>query len=113
KDRAAMIRKAKARGELQCFHCNTQLDPDAPKNTPNAIEIDHLIPVAQGGTDDIANRVLSCHPCNRSKGKRAQPTTLKVSSTTGRTSRDWFAGAGYYRINHDRPDLPYSPASEF
>lgn len=35
-----------------------------------ATEVDHLVPVAAGGTDDLGNLVPSCQRCNRSKGKK-------------------------------------------
>ena len=31
-------------------------------------EVDHVIPVAKGGTDDPSNLVPACGPCNRAKG---------------------------------------------
>jgi 5-methylcytosine-specific restriction endonuclease McrA len=33
-----------------------------------AIEVDHLIPVSRGGTNDFENLVPACRECNRSKG---------------------------------------------
>ncbi len=42
-----------------------------------AATVDHVIPVAQGGRDDLANLVRACKPCNSSKG--------------GRTPEQWFA----------------------
>jgi len=34
------------------------------------LEIDHIIPVSRGGTDDISNLKTSCFNCNRGKGDR-------------------------------------------
>ena len=34
------------------------------------LECDHVIPVAQGGTDSLENLVTACLPCNRDKGAR-------------------------------------------
>lgn len=34
------------------------------------LEIDHIIPVAEGGTNDFVNLVTSCMDCNRGKGKK-------------------------------------------
>lgn len=34
------------------------------------LECDHVIPVANGGTNEIINLVTSCSDCNRGKGKR-------------------------------------------
>ncbi len=31
-------------------------------------EVDHLIPIARGGTDDPANLVAACRSCNARKG---------------------------------------------
>ncbi len=35
------------------------------------LEVDHVVPVAEGGTDDPANLVAACHDCN--SGKSAVP----------------------------------------
>jgi hypothetical protein len=32
--------------------------------------VDHVIPVVEGGTNDLDNLVTACHPCNAGKGKR-------------------------------------------
>jgi 5-methylcytosine-specific restriction endonuclease McrA len=33
------------------------------------LEIDHIIPVVEGGTNDWGNLITSCFDCNRGKGK--------------------------------------------
>lgn len=33
------------------------------------LEVDHLIPVSEGGRDDLNNLLTSCFSCNRGKGK--------------------------------------------
>lgn len=35
------------------------------------LEVDHVIPRADGGTDDLANLVTACRECNRGKGCRS------------------------------------------
>lgn len=92
--RRAMITKAKRAGTLQCALCGRQLDPDAPRCTDAAIELDHVVPVAAGGTDEQDNLQLSCYPCNRAKGDgtRAATTVMprvascRVHGTSTRTS---------------------------
>ncbi len=37
------------------------------------LEVDHIKPVAEGGTNDIINLVTSCKECNSGKGKRELP----------------------------------------
>lgn len=56
KHRAAVIARC---GEM-CWYCKA-----APGDT-----LDHIIPRAQGGTDDPDNLVPACRPCNSSKGAR-------------------------------------------
>ncbi len=34
------------------------------------LEVDHIMPRARGGTDDVANLQLLCPPCNREKGTK-------------------------------------------
>lgn len=65
--RRALITAAKRRGELNCANCARALDDNAPRCTPNAIEVDHILPVSCGGTDDRENLQLMCFPCNRAK----------------------------------------------
>src|SRR5690242_12156599 len=38
------------------------------------LEIEHIIPVARGGTNDESNLWLSCPLCNRAKGDRSSAT---------------------------------------
>jgi hypothetical protein len=38
------------------------------------LEIEHIVPVARGGTSDEANLWLSCPLCNRAKGDRVTAT---------------------------------------
>lgn len=41
------------------------------------LTVDHVLPVCQGGTDELDNLVLACRPCNICKG--------------GRTPTEWIA----------------------
>lgn len=58
-----------------CVYCGA-------RNIP--LQVEHVIPKALGGTNRVSNLVLSCGPCNLSKGKQrvedflsAKPTLLK------------------------------------
>jgi 5-methylcytosine-specific restriction endonuclease McrA len=44
-----------------CSYCGTE---DGP------FDVDHIHPVARGGSDDPENLCVACAPCNRSKGAR-------------------------------------------
>lgn len=45
-----------------CAYCESPLFGD--------FEIDHIVPVAKGGTGDWSNLAITCGPCNRSKGAK-------------------------------------------
>lgn len=34
------------------------------------LEVDHIVPVAEGGENDMMNLITSCRDCNRGKGKK-------------------------------------------
>lgn len=50
------------RDGFQCQYCGTH-----PSETV-LLEVDHIHPVAEGGTNDIDNLVTACWDCNRGKG---------------------------------------------
>ena len=50
------------RDSFTCQYCGES----APKVL---LELDHIMPIAKGGTDEILNLITSCNPCNN--GKRA------------------------------------------
>lgn len=50
------------RDKFTCQYCG-RMSPDV------ILEVDHIKPVAEGGTNDLINLVTSCKDCNRGKGK--------------------------------------------
>lgn len=52
--------KVLVRDGHRCVYCGATRDTDK-------IEVDHVIPVSAGGTDDIGNLVAACFSCNRGK----------------------------------------------
>ena len=58
-----------------CQYCGRRV-PDV------VLEVDHLIPVAKGGTDDFDNLVTSCEECNRGKSAKL------IKANTGGFSKD-------------------------
>lgn len=58
------------RDSFMCQYCG-QSAPDV------VLEVDHIVPVAEGGDNDIMNLITSCRDCNRGKGKK----TLSDRST--------------------------------
>jgi 5-methylcytosine-specific restriction endonuclease McrA len=60
---------------INCFYCGA-----APESRPRddwpppcRLEIDHLVALELGGTDDESNLVMACDSCNRSKGAKTVP----------------------------------------
>lgn len=67
----AARRRAIASKDPICAICGRQIDLDAPKNTPLAVEVDHIVPRSRGGAlYDIDNLQLTHSRCNRKKGAR-------------------------------------------
>jgi len=49
------------RDDFQCRYCG-QRSPEV------VLEIDHIVPRVEGGTNDVLNLITSCWDCNRGKG---------------------------------------------
>jgi 5-methylcytosine-specific restriction endonuclease McrA len=60
----------------QCHYCGSALP--VPGNRKTTItQIDHIVSVAKGGSDDLSNLILACKVCNRHKGKKDYRTFLE------------------------------------
>lgn len=79
-ERGRMRRKVKdevlRRDNYTCQFCNRRLEA-------GDLTIDHLIPIARGGLDEITNYVACCEPCNQRKAdvpleKFAQTVDIQV-----------------------------------
>jgi 5-methylcytosine-specific restriction endonuclease McrA len=57
------------KNEGYCWHCGKRLafTNYGYAGAKGAWEIDHSVPLAQGGTNRFSNLVPACIPCNRSK----------------------------------------------
>lgn len=51
------------RDEFRCYYCGTR----GNEVTGEGLTIDHVVPVALGGTDDAENLVAACGDCNAGK----------------------------------------------
>lgn len=54
------------RDEYRCNSCQCS-------GTAKTLEIDHIIPLALGGTNDLSNLQILCSSCNRQKRDRVDP----------------------------------------
>jgi hypothetical protein len=56
------------RSRGMCWYCGS--DTVSSPEAMSQASIDHQIPVALGGTDDLENLVLACRECNSEKGAK-------------------------------------------
>lgn len=73
---AVVARRVREAARHRCGYC---LSPQ--RLVMARLEIEHVVPLAAGGTSDEANLWLSCPLCNRAKGQQ----TAAVDPVTGQT----------------------------
>jgi DNA-directed RNA polymerase subunit RPC12/RpoP len=64
------------RDGFKCQYCGITPEKEV-------LQVDHIIPVAEGGENDLDNLITSCQPCNLGKGARSLsiiPESLKEKS---------------------------------
>jgi hypothetical protein len=86
------------RDEFSCVYCGA---------TPPTVvlQIDHIHPVAEGGTNAIDNLITSCQPCNIGKGANLLnniPQTLKDKSKDIAEKEEQLKG--YYEVIQKQQD---------
>lgn len=57
------LRRSMMKHRPFCHWCQADLS-----QTPSAATVDHVIPLARGGTNDRKNLVLACYTCNQERG---------------------------------------------
>jgi len=68
--RGITITKLMARDGTCCVLCAEEMDRHIKNSRdPDYITFDHIIPSADGGTDDIKNLQLAHQNCNRARGR--------------------------------------------
>ncbi|MGE2714346.1 HNH endonuclease [Mycolicibacterium litorale] len=89
-------RAAIARDRSPCHWCGIELiydpNPDDPDwhLHPQSFTIDHVIPLARGGEEELHNLVAACRACNREKSdKLTAPATADGGDGLYVTSRTW------------------------
>lgn len=65
----------------QCAICKTPVDTTAHWLHPNSYTLDHRIPLALGGSDDMSNLQVTHRKCNAAKGAKL---------TTDRNPSRWW-----------------------
>lgn len=70
-----------ARDNFTCRYCGRQSDAVT-------LVIDHVMPVCQGGTNDVENLVTACVDCNSGKGGRTIQQTVPTEADRLRLSQE-------------------------
>jgi 5-methylcytosine-specific restriction endonuclease McrA len=77
KDRYSVL----ARDEFTCRYCGAKA-PDV------RLVVDHIVPVSKGGTDEPANLITACEPCNAGKSDRHSGGVVEPTADLYRTDHE-------------------------
>lgn len=77
-------RRTIARTRPACGICGQDIDYTLKSPDPGSYEVDHVIPLARGGTDTLDNKQASHRACNREKWH-----TTTEAPRTFITDRTW------------------------
>ena len=75
------LRAQVARTRSACHICGQPIDYSLPHLDPKAFVIDHVIPLAKGGTDTIDNVKAAHRDCNSAKRARIVAPIVRRSRT--------------------------------
>lgn len=81
-------RQVEEEAQFRCGYCLT-----AQRFTAKRLHIEHIIPLAAGGSSDIENLWLACDLCNGFKGAQIQaidPLTNQVVPLFNPRQENWF-----------------------
>jgi 5-methylcytosine-specific restriction endonuclease McrA len=80
-----------ARDEGACRRCGSEDGGPAKGNAYSGWQVDHIVPVKDGGTDDPANLRLLCHGCHVAVGYEQRAARRVASPTPQQTLDLWSA----------------------
>lgn len=81
------LRKQVAADKPPCWLCGEPIDYSLPHMDPMAFVIDHVVPLAHGGKNDITNVAPAHRTCNRTKGARHVSPIIRRSGALARPQR--------------------------
>ena len=73
-----------------CYLCGDAIDIKLPRGAPKSFEVDHVVPISKGGSNDLPNLEPACFSCNRAK--RELPVSVakqNILQSKWKTSRIW------------------------
>jgi 5-methylcytosine-specific restriction endonuclease McrA len=84
----------------RCEYCRA---PEAIFNF--AFEVEHIVPVSQGGMDDLENMCLACRSCNLFKSDHTTGIMAGTSSATRLFHPRHHAWDDHFRINGETGNI--------
>lgn len=77
-----------ARSKPPCGICGEDIDYSLPHLDPMSFVVDHIVPIAKGGPDDLDNKQATHRGCNQLKYDKSD-VDLRPGPRTFVTSRTW------------------------
>lgn len=81
-------RRTIARTKPPCGICQGDIDYDLPHTDPMSFVVDHVIPLAKDGPDELGNKQAAHRVCNRLKSDKSE-FDLRPGPRVFVTDRDW------------------------
>lgn len=76
-----------------CALCHEAIDYSLRRGDPKCFVVDHIVPLARGGTDELDNKQPAHWDCNQRKGDRLESELAEMLAEAGPrtfvTSRSW------------------------
>lgn len=69
------------RSKPACHICGQPIDYDLPYSDPKSFVVDHVIPLAKGGADNIGNAAAAHRDCNSTKRARLIAPIIRRSNS--------------------------------
>lgn len=67
----------------RCYICGVETSDQVPALSPERAEIEHVVPIARGGSHTRANVRCACHRCNALKGSHRTPDDVRAILASG------------------------------
>lgn len=79
-----------ARTKPPCSLCGQDIDYTLPHLDPMSFVVDHILPVARGGGDELDNKAAAHRACNESKAaKLPEELAARATPRVFETERVW------------------------
>lgn len=91
------------RDGFRCIYCGASKEE-------TKLVVDHVIPVRDGGTNDIGNLATACQPCNAGKSARSVVSPVEgevVGRERMRLAETWLRHLGSAFVNIKQAEVPY------